>query len=268
MAEIENGSIYPNDLFSDEDEAEQTLGTPTGDVARLTDEKGTVSEDEMREQALSEAEQVPEKERTVRIKFNGEPRDIPLSEAITLAQKGLNYDHVVQQRDRFKNENAILDEYAAQSGMTREQYIEYLKSSLGNIALDRQIAELRDKYPDADEGLLRDYAEQMAKYREADFEREKQKASEQEQRARREPWNAFFKEFPDIAPEQLSQDFYDRVADGTSPTEVYLRDRIKTLEDEREADRKNRDNERRSVGSARGDGEVRERDAFLEGFME
>ena len=44
--------------------------------------------------AESEAPAEPEAEPVFKIKYNGQEQELPVSQLVTLAQKGMNYDHV------------------------------------------------------------------------------------------------------------------------------------------------------------------------------
>ena len=75
-----------------------------------------------------------------RIKYNGEIFELTLDELKTAAQKGMNYDKVLDERDRLKTsrEFRILDAVSAAEGLTREQYLDRLESGVG----DPEVAEL------------------------------------------------------------------------------------------------------------------------------
>ncbi len=94
----------------------------------------TQTEPAAEEPEAEPTEQQPEEqpEQMVQITHLGEVKEVPLSEAITLAQKGMDYDHVRQERDELKNapENALMDYFAQKGGMTRAEYIESLRQQM------------------------------------------------------------------------------------------------------------------------------------------
>lgn len=249
----------PESIFEESIEESPAAEEPQGQDSAKPAEEGAGALDAEQEQG--------EKEQTLRIKYNGEERDIPISEAITLAQKGMNYDHVLAERDtKYRREIGILDRYAKQSGMTREEYVRYLESSEAALAEDMEFQKLKNTYPDADDTLLRNLAQREIKLKkEEDFAQEKRKRQEEDE-AKRKPWNAFFKEFPDVRPESLPQDFFDDVSKGDTPIEAFLKRRVKELEEKVTIAEKNRENAEKSPGSARGDAAKKEVDSFLLGF--
>ena len=103
----------------------------TADSA-ATDDRGRAREDEgevLTDRSASAAEtEEPSAAPTVTLTYLGRQREVPLDEAVTLAQKGLNYDHVCQERDRLRDapENTVLDYFAQKGGMSREEYLQVL----------------------------------------------------------------------------------------------------------------------------------------------
>ena len=252
----------PETLFGDGDTLTEGE-TPAPDVAEDAD---AVTRDDAPEGEKPEedAEEKQTEEQTIRIKFNGEEQDIPISKAVTLAQKGMNYDHVVQKNDHL---NAMIDRYAERAGMTREQYFEFLANADAEIERNAELEVLRARYPDADAALLNEIAEREIKIRGAENEKKRKEEKQQEEDARRVPWNIFFQKHPELRPEQLTQDFYDAVQAGGTPEEVYLSRRVAELEGKLATESKNRENASRAVGSARGDAGKPDTDAFLQGFL-
>ena len=94
---------------------------------------------------------------SIEIKYNGEKKTISLEEAAVLAQKGMNYDHVVSERDsKYKRELDVLERYAAMSGMSREEYVRHLEAeeeSEGNGG----VSALLGKYPELTEKGVPEY---------------------------------------------------------------------------------------------------------------
>lgn len=70
-------------------------------------------------------------ENTISIKYNGEMIDLPISEAIVLAQKGMNYDHMLSERER---EAAAIERMAAQAGIPRGEYLSLLEERGGDFS--------------------------------------------------------------------------------------------------------------------------------------
>lgn len=199
-------------------------------------------ESEDSENHIAESEHQSE---MLRIKYNGEERDITLDEARVLAQKGLNYDHVVAERDtKYLREIAALDKIAAEHGLTRAQYIESVERS-----------------PATQQGM--EYAQIRAEA--------SSRAREQIKRitsgiAESRAWGNLFNKYPDLPKEKAFSELNASVRSGMSPLEAY---QAKLLEEKETALKIARNNGAaafRSVGSLESDGNGEVIDDFLEGF--
>lgn len=143
----------PERLFDDPDprDAEQTLDaqTPVQATADKVPE-GLLPFHLFEEDARDEAK--PADAQTVPIKYNGEVIELPLDEAITLAQKGMNYDHMLSERER---ESAALAKLAAAAGLSRAEYLSQFEER--GAGVDPQEAAWRrllSGYPEAAEREL------------------------------------------------------------------------------------------------------------------
>ena len=85
------------------------------------------------EQKVVEADVKPNAEQTIKVKYNGKEQEIPISEAITLTQKGMNYEHVKSELDALKNakEFSIIDKFAKANNMSREDYVAFAGKTSG-----------------------------------------------------------------------------------------------------------------------------------------
>lgn len=251
----------PENLFeetAEETELDVTEETPSNDTES---EQKPDTEEEIRE-----AEETPSESRqALKLKYNGEEKEIPLDEAVVLAQKGMNYDYV---KGRYDDVIGTITEYAKDANMSVENYLAYLKESRTNAYISNQIEELRTRYPDADDTLLREIADREIKLKEIDREKAEKEKSDAEHEAKRKPWENFFKEFPDVKPDSLDQAFYDAVNAGKTPREVYLERKLADLEEKITIEEKNKENQEKAIGSVKGDAKSKTTDAFLAGFLD
>jgi len=101
--------------------------------------------------------------KTLTVKYNGEQMEISLEEAVVLAQKGMNYDHVVAERDsKYKRELDVLERYAAMSGLSRDEYVRRLEEEgkMADAGKDVQgMQELYAAYPSLRDAELPDTVE-------------------------------------------------------------------------------------------------------------
>jgi hypothetical protein len=262
--EMDDGS----DMFID---AEPTSEAET-DVEQPEQEKADPVQPEQKE---APAEKGPT---TLKIKYNGEERDITLEEAVTLAQKGMNYDKVAGERDSLKNskEKQILEKFAKASGVKVDDYIKYLEDNLHNSAVQAESDKIKAEYPDAPEKFIKELAEKRIGERKAAQEREettqKQLEADAAKKKEMEPWLAFAARYPDrteLTPEEVKL-----VQAGRTPIEARLEyekaqreKEVAELKLKLETQDKNKKNKEKAVGpvsSTAGDSPVD--DPFLRGF--
>lgn len=211
----------------------------------------------------TEAEEKPaaaEAEPKYTVKYNGKEQELTLQELIANAQKGMNYDHVVAERDRLKNspELAEIDAQARALKMTRQQYITHL----GETEARREVAELTEN------GMEQERAKELVALRRA--AREKQ-AEDQRMAAEKEAADkrtadlrAFAAQYPGV--KQFPPEVLEAIQGGRTPLEAYQTYELAQVKAELEAVKKNQENKAKAVGSVRDGAAPQKKDSFLEGF--
>ena len=188
------------------------------------------------------------------IRYNKADRKLSKAEAVELAQKGANYDHVKAELDSYRNGpiGQAMKAYADQAGMSVEQYAEMMAKQAEAAAEKKALEELQDKWPDAPEELLKEYARVQR-------EGNRAKAQSAEEAKRQKEWADALSEYPDIKPDAIPQDVHDAVAQGSTPIDALrmhelaaLRARVAELTAAKETKQKQEDNRARSIGSAAG----------------
>ncbi len=188
------------------------------------------------------------------IRYNKEDRKLSRKEAVELAQKGANYDHVKQELDSYRNGpiGKAMKAYADQAGMSVEKYAEMMAQQAEAAAEKQAIEELQEKYPYAPEDLLREHVKLQR-------EGTKAQALTNEEAKHQKEWADALAEYPDIKPDAIPQDVHDAVADGASPIDALrmhelaeLRAKVAELTAANETKQKQNDNRARSIGSAAG----------------
>ena len=126
--------------------------TDAFDYFGVEEETTEPTSEEVTETAETEtkAESETKIEDFLKIKYNGAEKSLTREEAIELAQKGMNYDKVLGERD---NLTGIIDQYAKASNMTREQFIDFLKMNLANYEEGAEVENLRKSYPGASDDI-------------------------------------------------------------------------------------------------------------------
>lgn len=242
---IVSGGIFDGEPELDFEEDDTTEGTETQESA------------DAQEPAKEGADEQPEPEDVsdfLTIRYNKADRKLTRSEAVELAQKGANYDHVKAELDSYRNGpiGKAMKAYADQAGMSVEKYAEMMAQQAEAAEEKRLIAELQEKYPDAPDELLKEYAR---------LQREGNKAQAQsaEEAKRQQEWADALAEFPEIKPDAIPQDVHEAVAQGASPVDALRLHKIAEqdaliakLLAEKETKQKQTDNRARSIGSVAG----------------
>lgn len=179
---------------------------------------------------------------TITIKYNGEERDITLDEARILAQKGMNYDHVVAERDtKYKRELDFLDRMAREKGMTRAEYLN-----------SQEISPATEETNGSSEVRERARAQIQRITDSVGFTG---------------PWSALFNTYPSLSRREAFDSLTERVRQGLTPLEAYQEKLILDKENELRMVRENNFARAKSVGALDGDEGPGDHDEFLEGFF-
>ncbi|MDD6467988.1 MAG: hypothetical protein PUF50_07380 [Erysipelotrichaceae bacterium] len=263
---------YPESLF-DEESTEESSDTPA--------EENTV--EEQQEQPEPTKEEESNQPQTIKVKFNGEVKEIPLDEAITLAQKGMNYDKKVSELDSLKNSRQIkvIERLANQANMSIDEYLDSVELGFENQNIKKISVELKKKYPDSSEELLDELAKsqyalimQENKIKAEEEARKKEENEKDEQKEQDDKLNEMISEFmklyPDVDLEKELQnpEFIKLVDQGHSLVSAYQNIDNQRLKAELEAIKKNDKNKSKATGPISGNSESKEEDFFLSGFLD
>ena len=184
----------------------------------------------------------PEEQGTLTIKYNGEFLEIPMEEAVILAQKGMNYDRMLERLERLEKapEMELLNTFAKKMGMEREALVRALiqESAMGG----EQKAENEEiPAPDPAEGFIEERPEaglenqQEPPAREMPEEQPEQTEKSEledlqerlaaylEKEKRLKLWAEFFRKHPEISGfDALDQEVKEAVAAGEAPEAAYM----------------------------------------------
>ena len=207
------------------------------------------------------ARQEPE---TVTLKVYGQEVNVPKTQLNELAQKGLAYDRLRQERDALANgrEMQLLQRYAAASGMEMGQYLDYLERSLDAAALKRE----------TDAGMPEKQARELLTLRQKEAQRRAAESAAAAQRQKTEPYLELVRAYPNLT--SLPPEVVKRIGAGERPLEAYrayelqqARAEIETLKAAQKAKAADERNRKTAAGSAAGVGNGKEQDEFLAGFL-
>lgn len=269
-------SEYEN-LTEDDGDGNQTEPTETEETSQ--EQESTQGEDEQAHEDTAADEQPGTEEQMFDLKYNKETKKYTRQQVTELAQKGLNYDHVTEQRDRlqqeiadltkFRDENsAILDTLRAAAEASGKSVQEYLTSIRTNLLVAQGIS------PEtARERILREDAEQRLHSQQKAEEAEANRKRDAEQR-QKDDIARFQKKYKDVDPKTIPQEVWEAVRGGELLTDAYGDYQRRELERQlREANEKlairakNESNRQKSLGSLQSTKQETGKDPFLEGFL-
>lgn len=269
-------SEYEN-LTEDDGDGNQTEPTETEETSQ--EQESTQGEDEQAHEDTAADEQPGTEEPMFDLKYNKETKQYTRQQVTELAQKGLNYDHVTEQRDRlqqeiadltkFRDENsAILDTLRAAAEASGKSVPEYLTSIRTNLLVAQGIS------PEtARERILREDAEQRLHSKQKAEEAAASSKRDAEQR-QKDDIARFQKKYKDVDPKTIPQEVWEAVRGGELLTDAYGDYQRRELERQlREANEKlairakNESNRQKSLGSLQSTKQETGKDPFLEGFL-
>ena len=217
----------------------------------------------------------------IRITYMGEAKDLTYDEAVVLAQKGMNYDKILQERDTYKATHDEADrslrelgKWAKQANMTMPEYVEHLQGVRRAQSISREISSIREKYPDIPEEAAKEMAEARIKDSDAEEQRAAQERQQTEEAAAQEPWDDFVRRYPEINDVQkIPAEVVAEIEQGVRPVEAMQRYETKELQKQiaglntkigqLEQNKKNKDTALPAAGNSRDD---KAEDPFLAGL--
>lgn len=231
----------------------------------------------------NETDDTPQPTSFMTIKYNGEDKALSQEEAITMAQKGMNYDKVYGElqnyKQHFKNSNdlKILVEMANSAGVGVSEYLVKMQSFQNDAAIQNIADKLKEKYPEAPEELLKEMAKNQFERTNADkrqAELDVQKSQESaELAALGKQIEALQSEYPDVDILKLPEEVIAMAQSGETLLSAYRaydlkqwKDKFNNLNTELEATKKNQSNRQKSTGSLAGKAANDAMDPFLEGL--
>lgn len=286
MNENENGVVvedidddnYDVDLSEFEDLSDDGDGNQTGPEEQeepSQEQEATDTEEDEGAETPAADEQQEAEEPMFDLKYNKETKQYTRQQVTELAQKGLNYDHVTEQRDRLQQENSELVKFRDENSGTIEMLKaaaeaagknlpEFLTAIRTNMLVSQGVS-----LDVAKERILREDAERRLRTSAAE-ENRKSKAEERQ----REDIRRFQEKFKDVDPKTIPQEVWQAVGKGELLVDAYSDYRRRDLERQlREANEKltartkNESNKQKSLGSLQSTKQETGKDPFLEGFL-
>lgn len=226
-----------------------------------TVEEENLFADETTEDTPEVEEPVEEAPKTfLRVKYNDEEQDLNEDDARMYAQKGMNYDKIYNPLQKLAKANGLqVGEYLHQLEATQRQY-----------EISQEVDRLRqdEKYADLSDEILEEIANSRIEKivsEEAQIKAEEQSNQEKlvEQELKRQV-DMFQREYPNVKPEEVSDEVIDLVKQGYTLLEAYHK--WDATNAKQIAKRQNEENKKRSLGNTTNAGKV-DSDDFLNGFL-
>lgn len=201
---------------------------------------------------------------THKIKYNGKEMELSYDELIANAQKGMNYDHILSERDSLKNSetNKLLNELAKENGMKPEEFLANLRDSKVNEKIANRAKELEA------EGMKPEHAKKMA---ELELKQPTQAKEPDEVKVLESEFKTLHSEFPETQDFKELSDFPKEVItliqQGKSPLVAYTKFKMDEMKRNAEIEKNDLKNKLKDTGSlGKGDAEGK-KDPFLEGLF-
>jgi uncharacterized protein YdcH (DUF465 family) len=260
-----------SDLFDDEDtDSEET--EETAEDEDLDDEDADSDEEDEPAEETKPGKKSNKPDTSVKnmlkVTHNGKEREIdPMSdEAKTLIQKGLNHDHLSA---KLAERDKVLAEYGKiNGGISADEALKILLTSVNAATEDRELTDLKTKYPDAPEEVLKELAKANASAKALTL---KQSAAETETQKRMQELQADYPQYAKL--EDLPKEVQTAIASGKTPLQAVkdyeitdLKAQVAKLQTDLDAAIQNKKNQDRALGSAKGTAGKTKKDAFSEGL--
>lgn len=269
---------YDVDLSEFEDLSDGGDGNQTEpeEQEEHSQEQGTTdTEEDNGEETPAADEQQEAEEPMFDLKYNKETKQYTRQQVTELAQKGLNYDRVTEQRDRLQQENAELSKYRDENAPVFEALKAAAEAAgkdipdLLNVIRANMLVSQGLSPEVAHERILREDAERKLQATTA----EKARKSETEAR-QREDIRRFQEKFKDVDPKTIPQEVWSAVGKGELLVDAYgdyqrreLERQLKEANEKLAARAKNESNKQKSLGSLQSTKQETGKDPFLEGFL-
>lgn len=249
------------------DEATEESGTEGTDSGDDADQQNSGDREEgqhedgtaPKEGAQAAGTKPAEADQLFELKHLGEVKKVGKDEIVTLAQKGLDYEHIRQERDSNKVYRDFLQELADKQKTTPESLMDTIRANL--LVEDEKAA---GRTMDQATALERVKFDRERKA----FETERQKGTEQQEqeteaaKQRRDGFLQFAREYPKVDVKTIPKEVWEKVNAGGNLADAYARYENRVLREENEKLKQNQSNKEKSTGSRKTAGAPSKDSAF------
>lgn len=243
-------SEYQTDAFASEDDF------TIDEVATTTDVEETNEPESEPETAPEQEQTAPEDDWKLDIKYNGAIESLTKEQAIEYAQKGRNYDRMMERLNALQNDpvRTVIAEQAKRAGMTTEEYVDRLQRFQTESDITRIANQFKEKNPDVSDEVATQYAraeyQNQINARQQQEVLQRQQADSVRQQRARDQVEAFLNTYPDVDIRALPQEVVDDInIRGETLLSAYRAYENKRLRSELEAARTNQANKAKATGT-------------------
>lgn len=290
LIDAESLESFKKDTTEETQEQQTNAQESTEEESQVETEKESTDAEEV-ESKPEETETAKNNEGTdnkpfLTIKYNKQDKELSQEDAITLAQKGMNYDHLQSKVDSLSKTTARLEEQAKANGMTVDEYLDKLDEVQRDFEYNNALEKAKAENPGADEKLLERIVkaeiELSRKDKELNKVNTKTKIAEEKHADLQKQIDKFLSIHTDIKADQLesvlTDDMYELMDQGYTISEAY--DKIKSNEAvasnsaakaQAKVNQKKEDNKSKSLGNISNSGETTKdplEEAMLSAFKE
>lgn len=207
------------------------------------------------------------------IKYDKETKGLSQDEARELAQKGMNYDRILE---KYNSLNDTLDALARRNEMSVADFLTRLEDTQMQYEIGNELDALKELYPNTNEDALMELAKARVKDKNnirtqqvADKKNEQDNAQAE---ALRHEVEMLQREFPDVDIHNLPDEVFDYANDGLSLLSAYYKyqrgidEKNRSVQEAKaKVDKINEANKSKSYGDMNNAGDIKE-DDFLSGL--
>ena len=252
----DEGSAKDDKPISESEPDQDEAGNPETDH---DEEKPQDSEEQSEEQGT----ETEGGNQLFKIKYLGNEEELTLDQITELAQKGRNYDHVVEERDKLKGESdrhkAFLQKLADRAGVSIDEQIDLTEA----MWLMDEEAEKGNSLTEA-EALLR-----VQRSRNEPQEEEGQQQEQGQQNPATQMIDRFLAVYPNVKATDIPKEVWEQAMRTGDLLGAYQANEIRRLKEESEQLKKSAQNERnaqRSTGPRKTSGSSKDYDDFDAGW--
>ena len=266
---MDNDDLFfdPSDFEEVEETGDHTEETETEEAPEAEEPASEPIETpvETEEPAETPAEPAPE---LFDLKFLGETKQYTREEMTTLAQKGMNYDRILQQRDALQQ---FKDQYESDIDDLERIAVEFgMKPGVLLHSIYKNLRRQRGESDAEAEANIR--AERADRQLQAQKKVEDQQA--EIQRRQQADIRAFVEKHPNLDPKSIPQSVWEEVRQGNTLVNAYdryeteqLRAENQRLQQQLAVQAQNEKNKQNSLGSMKSGSQTQKKDPFLEALF-